>query len=193
MSPDSASILAAVAIVAVMIFSLAAAAERSRRHAAREAELRRAIAELHDLSEAMDDLDDADTPAIMLEYALRLSEAFTSPAFAGFIRDQLAQDPNFFTAAPDRAEPLEDESELAEALETTLKKRPDLAIAFVRTFRAAISAFAARWPECASYVEPLKTHILTRPAAEARRVVSVSNRQTKGGGFSAPGMGAAAA
>jgi hypothetical protein len=176
-----------------MIFSLTTAAERSRRHAARENELRRANAELKDLAAAMNDLDDEATPAIMLVYALRLSETFTSPIFASFVRDQLRDDPQFFEAASDTTETTDDESELAAALQQTLHSRPDLAIAFVRTFRAAISAFAARWPECSAYVEPLRTQILTHPATEARRVIRTSNRRPGGDRLPTAMPGAAAA
>ncbi|MCJ2097681.1 hypothetical protein [Methylobacterium sp. E-046] len=189
MSIDSASVLAALAIVAVMVFSLTAAAERSRRHASRERQLRRATIELGELSSALDELDDEATPAVMLVYALRLSDAFTNPAFAAFVRDQLAQAPGAFDDKFDEAKPAEEDSELADALQATLRTRPDLVVAFVRAFSAAISAFAERWPECTPYVEPLRRQILAHPAAEARRVVTLSNRQVAG---AAPGLAVAA-
>ena len=188
MNIDSASVLAALAIVVVMIFSLTAAAERSRRHASREEQLRRATIELGELSAALDELDDEATPAVMLVYAQRLSDAFTNPAFAGFVRDQLEQNPRAFDDRFDEATAGE-ESELSDALDATLRTRPELVVAFVRVFSASISAFAERWPECAAYVEPLRRQILAHPAAEARRVVTLSNRQVAG---ASPGLAVAA-
>lgn len=144
---------------------------RSYRARRREADLREAIALLQMHYDALDALDDDETPTPMLELALdwnRIIHDPGSPALIAANREMLAD-----TARPKHRP----KTALSEAMEGLHQKRPDLVEAFIRSMLSGIEAFILRHPDCRPALNHLLLDLASAPAEESMRVVKLAGRK----------------
>ena len=116
-------------------------------------------------------LDDEETPAEILDIAVRFAKLIQDPLTPKAIAYILSVNPDAF-----RIKRLENESHKEKWVTIAKKTRPDLLEACATSSVAGMAAFVRRWPECRGAFDDILVDFAASPVREAANVLDVANK-----------------
>lgn len=144
---------------------------RLRAAAMRIRDLKSARLMLDRYHKALSVLDDEDTPAEILDIAIRFAKLIQNPLTPNAIAYILSVNPDAF-----RIKQLENESHKEKWAAIAKKTRPDLLEACASSSVAGMAAFVRRWPECRGAFDDILVDFAASPVREAANVLDVANK-----------------
>jgi hypothetical protein len=144
---------------------------RTRMADQRVRELKSAQLMLDRYHKALSVLDDEDTPAEILDIAIRFAKLIQNSLTPKAIAYILSVNPDAF-----RIKQLEIELHKEKWAIIAKKTRPDLLEAFATSSVAGMAAFVGRWPECRGAFDDILVDFAASPVREAANVLDVANK-----------------
>jgi hypothetical protein len=156
----------------MLSFGLGMANSRGVVHRRREEELCEAVDLLRVHIEAMERLDDDETPTSLLDFAVELGDLLHDPDNHESVMLAIRMRREHLRSPVPTPPHISDEvDEIHADYQWALKARPDIATAFIQCIFTGILSFERRWPECAGHFGRHLTNLVTSPVAEAQRIV----------------------
>jgi hypothetical protein len=115
-------------------------------------------------------LDDEDTPAEILDLAIRFARLIQNPLTPKAIAYVLSVNPKAFLTNQ-----IENKSHNEKWVTILMKTRAYLVEAFATSNAAGMAAFVGRWPECRGAFDDILVDFAASPAREAENVLDITN------------------